>query len=222
MKKYFLGIVALVLLFALTSCAGSDQNDTSTSSQGNDNVQTGNSLSTEAENGDSAESTEPEILVAYFSATNNTAGIAADIAESLDADLYAITPAEAYTAADLDYNNDNSRTSIEMNDPDSRPAIGGDSVENMADYNIVFIGYPIWWGQAPRIISSFMESYDFSGKTIVPFCTSGSSDIGSSAANLQTLTVDAVWLAGQRFSSNASHDSIVEWLNSLAINVSAE
>ena len=222
MKKYFLGIVALVLLFALTSCAGSDQNDTSTSSQGNDNVQTGNSLSTEAENGDSAESTEPEILVAYFSATNNTAGIAADIAESLDADLYAITPAEAYTAADLDYNNDNSRTSIEMNDPDSRPAIGGDSVENMADYNIVFIGYPIWWGQAPRIISSFMESYDFSGKTIVPFCTSGSSDIGSSAANLLTLTVDAVWLAGQRFSSNASHDSIVEWLNSLAINVSAE
>ena len=222
MKKYFLGIVALVLLFALTSCAGSDQNNTSTSSQGNDNVQTGNSLSTEAENGDSAESTEPEILVAYFSATNNTAGIAADIAESLDADLYAITPAEAYTAADLDYNNDNSRTSIEMNDPDSRPAIGGDSVENMADYNIVFIGYPIWWGQAPRIISSFMESYDFSGKTIVPFCTSGSSDIGSSAANLQTLTVDAVWLAGQRFSSNASHDSIVEWLNSLAINVSAE
>ena len=222
MKKYFLGIVALVLLFALTSCAGSDQNDTSTSSQGNDNVQTGNSLSTEAENGDSAESTEPEILVAYFSATNNTAGIAADIAESLDADLYAITPAEAYTAADLDYNNDNSRTSIEMNDPDSRPAIGGDSVENMADYNIVFIGYPIWWGQAPRIISSFMESYDFSGKTIVPFCTFGSSDIGSSAANLQTLTVDAVWLAGQRFSSNASHDSIVEWLNSLAINVSAE
>ena len=222
MKKYFLGIVALVLLFALTSCAGSDQNDTSTSSQGNDNVQTGNSLSTEAENGDSAESTEPEILVAYFSATNNTAGIAADIAESLDADLYAITPAEAYTAADLDYNNDNSRTSIEMNDPDSRPAIGGDSVENMPDYNIVFIGYPIWWGQAPRIISSFMESYDFSGKTIVPFCTSGSSDIGSSAANLQTLTVDAVWLAGQRFSSNASHDSIVEWLNSLAINVSAE
>ena len=222
MKKYFLGIVALVLLFALTSCAGSDQNDTSTSSQGNDNVQTGNSLSTEAENGDSAESTEPEILVAYFSATNNTAGIAADIAESLDADLYAITPAEAYTAADLDYNNDNSRTSIEMNDPDSRPAIGGDSVENMADYNIVFIGYPIWWGQAPRIISSFMESYDFSGKTIVPFCTSGSSDIGSSAANLQTLTVDAVWLAGQRFSSNASHDSIVEWLSSLAINVSAE
>lgn len=109
-----------------------------------------------------------------------------------------------------------------MNDPNSRPAIGGDSVENMADYNIVFIGYPIWWGQAPRIISSFMESYDFSGKTIVPFCTSGSSDIGSSAANLQTLTVDAVWLAGQRFSSNASHDSIVEWLNSLAINVSAE
>lgn len=222
MKKCFLGIVALVLLFALTSCTGSDQNDTSTSSQGNDNVQTGNSLSTEAGNGASDESAEPEILVAYFSATNNTAGIAADIAESLDADLYAITPAEAYTAADLDYNNDNSRTSIEMNDPDSRPAIGGDSVENMADYNIVFIGYPIWWGQAPRIISSFMESYDFSGKTIVPFCTSGSSDIGSSAANLQTLTVDAVWLAGQRFSSNASHDSIVEWLNSLAINVSAE
>ena len=185
-------------------------------------MQAENPPPTEPESDNIDENGQPKVLVAYFSVTNNTAGIATEIAESLGADLYVITPEEPYTAADLDYGNDNSRTSLEMNDLDSRPVIAGSGVENMAGYDIVFLGYPIWWGQAPKIISTFLESYDFGGKTIVPFCTSGSSGIGSSATNLQGLTGDAVWLAGERFSSNAAHASIVEWLNSLELELSAE
>lgn len=228
MKKVICLILALALLLALAGCADSGSNNAvQSNNQGSgsnvqNNVQAENPPPMGPENDNANENGQLKVLVAYFSATNNTAGIATEIAESLGADLYVITPEEPYTAADLDYGNDNSRTSLEMNDPDARPAIGGSSVENMADYDIVFLGYPIWWGQAPKIISAFLESYDFSGKTIVPFCTSGSSDIGSSSTNLQGLTSDAVWLAGRRFSSNAAHDSILEWLNSLELELSAE
>lgn len=227
MKKAIYLTLILALLLALSGCADSAANNNATPANQDsgkniqNNVQAENPP-TEPEANNTDENSQPKVLVAYFSATNNTAGIAADIAESLGADLYVITPEEPYTAADLDYGNDNSRTSLEMNNPDARPAIGGSGVANMADYDIVFLGYPIWWGQAPKIISTFLEAYDFSGKTIVPFCTSGSSDIGSSATNLQDLTSDAVWLAGERFGSNAAHDSIVEWLNSLELALSAE
>lgn len=167
---------------------------------------------------------EPEqgsrVLVAYFSATNNTEGVAQHIADSMDADLYEIVPAVPYTSADLNYNNSSSRTTIEMNDPNSRPEISG-GVNNMEDYDIIFLGYPIWWGQAPRIISTFLESYDFEGKTIVPFCTSASSGIGSSATNLHSLTDGAAWLSGQRFSSGASRNTVVSWINGLGLDVTA-
>lgn len=167
---------------------------------------------------------EPEqgsrVLVAYFSATNNTEGVAQHIADSMDADLYEIVPAVPYTSADLNYNNSSSRTTIEMNDPNSRPEISG-SVNNMEDYDIIFLGYPIWWGQAPRIISTFLESYDFEDKTIVPFCTSASSGIGSSATNLHSLTDGAAWLSGQRFSSGASRNTVVSWINGLGLDVTA-
>ena len=117
----------------------------------------------------------------------------------------------------VDYNDNNSRTTIEMNDPDARPAISG-SVENMEQYDIVFIGYPIWWGEAPRIVSTFVESYDFSGKTIVPFCTSGGSGMGSSAVNLEQLTTGAQWLSGERLSGSDSQDEVMEWVNGLGLN----
>ena len=104
-----------------------------------------------------------------------------------------------------------------MNDPNTRPAISG-SVENMEQYSIVFIGYPIWWGDAPRIVSTFMESYDFSGKTIVPFCTSGGSGLGSSAKNLEQLTNGAGWISGTRFNGNDSQDTVMEWIDSLDLN----
>ncbi len=162
-----------------------------------------------------------KVLVAYFSATNTTKKIAGYIADGLDADLYEIVPEQPYTSADLNYGDSSSRTTIEMNDPDARPAISG-KVADMAQYDIVFVGYPIWWGEAPRIISTFLESYDFSGKTIVPFCTSGSSGIGSSAANLRTLTKGADWLAGRRFSGSASRSTVIEWVNGLGLGLTAK
>ena len=162
-----------------------------------------------------------KVLVAYFSATNTTKGVAEHIANGLNADLYEIVPEEPYTEADLNYNDDNSRSTIEMNDPSARPAISG-SVENMEQYDIVFIGYPIWWGEAPRIVSTFMESYDFSGKTIVPFCTSGGSGIGSSDSNLEQLTSGADWLDGRRLNGSDSEETVMEWVNGLWLDVSAE
>ena len=155
-----------------------------------------------------------ETLVAYFSATGNTENIARHIQTVLNADLYEIIPADLYTSEDLNYSNDDCRANQEQNDPNARPAISG-SVEHMEDYDVVFLGYPIWWGQAPKIIHTFLESYDFDGVTIVPFCTSGSSGIGSSAANLQSLAPDANWLSGQRFSGSVSQDTVASWVEGL-------
>ena len=156
------------------------------------------------------------VLVACFSCTNNTAKVAGYIAEALDAELYSITPEVPYTDADRNYNDSNSRTTKEQNDPAARPAIKG-TVENMADYDVIFLGYPIWWGQAPKILYTFVESYDLAGKTVVPFCTSGSSPIGSSAENLSGSAPDANWLSGQRFSGSSSRESVVSWINGLGL-----
>ena len=157
-----------------------------------------------------------KILIAYFSATNHTEGIANHLDAILDADLYEITPEQPYTSADLNYGDSSTRATVEQNDPNARPAISG-GVENMEQYAVIFLGYPIWWGQAPKIISSFLEGYDLAGKTIVPFCTSGSSGIGSSAANLHTLASSAAWLDGQRFSGGASRSAVESWVNGLEL-----
>ncbi len=160
-------------------------------------------LSTEAKN-------ESNILVVYFSATGNTKAIAESIADGLGADIYEIVPEEPYTDADLDYNDDNSRTTLEMNDSAVRPVISG-TVENFDQYDTVFLGYPIWWGQAPRILDTFVESYDFTGKTVIPFCTSASSGIDSSADTLESLAGTGNWVDGQRFNGNESVDKVMEW-----------
>ena len=157
-----------------------------------------------------------KILVAYFSATHTTQGVAERLADGLNADLYEIVPAEPYTTADLNYHDNNSRTTLETNDTSIRPAISG-SVENMEQYDIVFLGYPIWWGDAPRIMSTFVESYDFTGKTIVPFCTSGGSGVGSSASNLEKLAGSGTWLSGRRFSGSDSQEKLLSWVNDLNI-----
>lgn len=157
------------------------------------------------------------ILVAYFSATNNTEGIAQKLADGLGADLYEIMPEQPYTSADLDYGNSKSRSSVEMNDPSARPAISG-SVENMEQYDVVLVGYPIWWGEAPRIMSTFIESYDFSGKTLAAFCTSASSGFGNSDSALRSAASGATWLKGQRFSAGASAADVMKWANGLGVN----
>lgn len=248
MKKYISLLLALLMVFSLTACAGNSESETTDTVESNasaevsstdseseseesENASESESESLQADETEGAENNEEvanenetdsvSILVAYFSATNTTEGVAEIITDVLGADLYEIVPEDPYTDADLNYNDDNSRTTIEMNDPTSRPAISG-SVENMEQYDIVFVGYPIWWGDAPRILSTFMESYDFSGKTIVPFCTSGGSGIGSSASNLQELTDGAEWVSGQRFGGNVSRDEVVEWINGLGLDVNID
>ncbi|MDE6617962.1 MAG: leucine-rich repeat protein [Clostridiales bacterium] len=144
---------------------------------------------------------EPKVLIAYFSCTNNTKNVAQAIHNQVsNSYLYEITPAIPYTSADLNYNTD-CRANREQNDSSSRPAISG-SVDDIAQYDVIFIGYPIWWGQAPKIIYTFLESYDFSGKTVIPFCTSGSSPMGTSADNLHGSAPTANWKSGARISGN--------------------
>ena len=121
----------------------------------------------------------------------------------------------------MNYSDSSTRATQEQNDPDARPEISG-SVENMEQYEIVFLGYPIWWGQAPRIMNTFIESYDFDGKTVVPFCTSGSSGFGSSDATLKDAAEGAEWLDGERFSADASDEDIFEWVDGLGLDVEAE
>lgn len=235
MKKTIAILLSMLIIMGLAACGNSASSSAKHSVNGN-SMERGNAAPVETVNEDHTESTgvfetqpeetetpeaqEAKVLVAYFSATNTTEGVAEHIANGLGADLYEITPEDPYTDADLNYNDNNSRTTIEMNDPNVRPAISG-SVDNMEQYDIVFLGYPIWWGEAPRIVSTFMESYDFSGKTIVPFCTSGGSGIGSSATNLARLTNGATWLDGRRLNGSDSQDAVMEWVTSLGLDVGA-
>ena len=175
------------------------------------------------DNGDTGDATTAagsRILVAYFSATGTTRVLAEYAADILDADLYEIVPEVPYTDDDLAYYT-NCRADREQNDPDARPAISG-CVDQMAEYDIVFLGYPIWHGQAPRIISTFLESYDFAGKTVVPFCTSHSSGIGSSDTNLHALASDANWLPGRRFAAETARETIEDWIGGLDLPMAAE
>lgn len=160
-----------------------------------------------------ADTQTSNILVAYFSCTNNTERVAGYIAEATGGDRYEIVPEVPYTNADIDYGSASSRTYLENNDPDTRPAISG-RVEDMEKYNVVFLGYPIWYGNAPKNYT-FLESYNFSGKTIIPFCTSASSPMGASASNLHKLTNGADWQAGMRFSATVSQSNVFTWLNGL-------
>ena len=156
-------------------------------------------------------------LVVYFSCTNTTKGIADRIVEATDAATWRIEPEVAYTSEDLNYNNSSSRANREQNDPSARPAIKG-KCENLADYDVVFLGYPIWWGKAPKVIFTFLESHDLTGKTIVPFCTSHSSGIGSSATDLHRLATGAEWKQGRRFNGNESKETIENWIESMNLN----
>lgn len=135
-------------------------------------------------------------LVAYFSASGTTKRAAEHLAKAEGADLYEIKPAVPYTSADLNWMDKKSRSSVEMSDPSSRPEIAG-KLANMADYDMVFIGFPIWWYVAPRIIDTFVESYDFSGKILVPFATSGGSGMGKTVDELKKLCPNADWKAGR-------------------------
>ena len=230
MKRTLFLFLILVLMLTLAACGskgGQDNTGSDPAPEGNTPTSTTPETppANQPENTPPAEEQAPEetddggkkILIAYFSATNNTEGIANHLNDILDADLYEIVPEQPYTSDDLNYNNSSSRSSLEMNDPDARPTISG-GVDNMEQYDVIFLGYPIWWGEAPRIVNTFLESYDFSGKTIEPFCTSASSPMGSSATMLQELTENVTWLEGQRFSGGASASDVQSWVDSLNLN----
>ena len=161
--------------------------------------------------------TNSNILVACFSATGNTWPLAEYAAEYLNADLFRIEPKEPYTDADLNYNDDRCRANVEMQDDTCRPALAA-TVENMAQYDTVILAFPIWWEQAPRIIESFIEAHDLSGKTVLCFCTSGGSGYGRTGEILSALTDDTVtWLEGRRFSANTSAEEVQKWLQDMNI-----
>ena len=154
-------------------------------------------------------------LVAYFSATGTTAGAAELLAKAADAELFAIRPAVPYTKADLNWMDDRSRSSLEMRDPSSRPAIAG-RVENMDAYDRVYLGFPIWWYVAPTIIKSFLESYDFSGKTIVLFATSGGSGFGKTVEGLKgSVSPTARIMGGRLLNGRLSESELRAWVKSL-------
>lgn len=149
-------------------------------------------------------------LVAYFSASGTTAKVAKKMAEAIGADLFEIKPEKPYTGADLNWQNKNSRSSVEMNDRSSRPAIAVKAAD-MPQYDVVFVGFPVWWYREPSIIDTFMESYDFAGKNVIPFATSGGSGLGDSAANMQKLAKGAKVVNGKRFSGSASAEELKAW-----------
>ena len=191
MKKKFGIIVVLVLTFVLMSAMSS--------------------FAQQAVN--TAEPTGKEVLVVYFSATGTTKGVAEKIAAITDADLYEITAAVEYSSADLNWNDRNSRSTIEQNDRNARPEISSDPV-NLEGYKTIYIGYPIWWGEAPRIMDTFVESYDFDEITMIPFCTSSSSGIGRSGKILEENAESGNWLDGKRFGGNVSENELREWISS--------
>lgn len=214
MRNYFriifVTLAAACLVFGLAACG------TDTSSAGNSTGQQTNSDISEAASGESGvqKTGNQNTLVAYFSATGTTKGVAEKLAAVTGADLYKIVPARPYSSEDLDYNDSHSRTSTEMNDPNVRPEISSQKV-SLDKYSTLYLGYPIWWGEAPRIMSTFVETYDFDGITVIPFCTSGSSGIGSSGDTLAKQAASGKWLAGERLEGSVLEEDLKAWTDGL-------
>lgn len=155
-------------------------------------------------------------LVAYFSASGVTAKLAGELVNTIKADLYEITPAQKYTSEDLDWNNKSSRSSVEMMNPDSRPELGGEPID-ISQYDAVYLGFPIWWGVAPHIVNTFLEKYDFSGKTIIPFATSGGSGIGDAAEHLKPSAPGAKIREGKRLGGMEDTEALKVWTDGIEI-----
>ena len=199
MKKTISVLAAILLVFGLAAC-------------GNKEGQAAEDDASSAE----ADRTEQDggTLVVYFSATGTTKGVAEKIAAIENADLYEIKAAQEYTAADLNWNDRESRSTKEQNDSSVRPEIGSERI-SLEGYETIYIGFPIWWGEEPRIMDTFVESYDFDGITMIPFCTSSSSGIGRSGKNLADNAKSGTWLDGKRFSGGVSESELRDWIDGL-------
>lgn len=215
--------LCMIVVFGLMACGNGDaenaantQPDVEAASEDMDKNESEQNTSeiSEEDTGKKEADQGKDTLVVYFSATGTTKEAAERIAVITDADIYEIVPSKPYSSADLDWNDDNSRTTIEMNDKNTRPEIGSEDI-SLEGYSTIYIGFPIWWGDAPRIMSTFVEKYSFEGKTVIPFCTSGRSGIGSSGDNLKELARSGNWLAGGRLDSGMSEEELQAWIDGL-------
>lgn len=210
-------LLACVMLFSLAACG---QAATATEGEAQTPAETDPSAQTTPtdEAAPADETAGGSVLVAYFSATGNTEAAAGYIADALGADTFEITPAEPYTSDDLNWSDEDSRVSREHEDPSLQTVeLAETTPENWETYDTVFIGYPIWWGVAAWPASSFVAANDFTGKTVIPFCTSSSSGLGESGALLEQAAGTGEWLDGQRFSGGVSESDVAQWLDSLAL-----
>lgn len=194
--------ILAILTIALVACnqatSQPPQNQSSPGDQGQGNGQASNQ----------------SVLIVYFSCTGTTEKVANNMKSVLNCDVFEIEPSVPYTSADLNYSNSSCRANQEQNDATARPQIAN-SVEDISKYDVILIGYPIWWGKAPKIVYTFLEQYDFSGKIIAPFCTSGSSSVSGSEGDLHAIAPSATWKNGTRFASNATQSTISAWIESL-------
>lgn len=214
MKKLTSILLALVLVFSFAACSNSSASDNGSSKSAESSV-SDSKTDGKTQNG-SKTSSNGKILVAYYSATGSTKAVAETIADATGGDLFAITPVDAYTDDDLDWRNDDSRVSVEHNDESKRDVpLVKTTPDNWANYDTVFIGYPIWWAIAAWPVNNFVKGNDFSGKTVIPFCTSASSGMGESGELLAEMAGTGNWQNGERFSSGASSGKVESWVNDL-------
>ena len=206
-------LLALGMMAAAVGCSASQEEQ-----QNQNNVSAQEDTQTEETNTEETDTAEGKTLVAYYSATGNTKAVAEMIAEALGADTFEITPAEPYTSEDLNWTDDSSRVSQEYSDPSLRTVeLTADTVENWDSYDTVFIGYPIWWGIAAWPVDGFVSANDFTGKTVIPFCTSSSSGLGESGQLLEELAGSGDWQEGQRFRSGADEADVSKWLEDIGM-----
>ena len=223
-KKLLTLSLAAVMALSLAACGGNDssaddQSANQTQEEAAPPADTAENAAAPESSGDGAEAADGNVLVVYYSASGNTETAANYIAQATGGDIFEITPAEPYTSDDLNWTDDNSRVSREHEDESLRDVeLTTTEVENWDSYDTVFIGYPIWWGIAAWPVDGFVEANDFSGKTVIPFCTSSSSGLGQSGELLAQLAGTGDWQEGQRFRSSASQEDINEWVDSLGLS----
>ena len=215
MKKITSILLALVLVFSFAACSNNSDNSASTANS-TTSTPAGKQSTDESSDNNTDSSSNSKILVVYYSATGSTKAVADTIADTTGADLFEITPVVPYTSDDLNWTNDNSRVSVEHNDESKRDVpLTKTTPDNWADYDTVFIGYPIWWGIAAWPVNNFVEGNDFTCKTVIPFCTSSSSGLGQSGDLLADMAGTGNWQDGERFSSGASSSKVESWVNGL-------
>ena len=220
-KRLFSCLLAGAMALSLAACGGNDSGatDGQTQEQAAPPADTGADTAAPETSGEETTAESGNVLVAYYSATGNTENIANYIAQATGGDLFEITPAEPYTSDDLNWSDENSRVSREYADESLRDVeLTTTEVENWDSYDTVFIGYPIWWGIAAWPVDGFVEANDFTGKTVIPFCTSSSSGLGESGELLAELAGTGDWQEGQRFRSSVSQEDVNEWVDSLGLS----